>query len=622
MRNITTTVTLLLMGMGQALLAQPKSAPKQSPVIIVETTFPGANAAVVADTVAAPIEQQVNGVEGMLHMRSRCTNDGRYVLSVTFRPGSDVNQAQVLVQNRVSLALALLPEEVKRLGITTRKEPGEALFYACLYSSDKKYDPLYLSNYATLKIVDELNRVAGVGDVKTIGLRDYAMRIRLDPQKLEARKLTPGDVVNALKGQNVQVPAGRIGQPPVPNGQMFEYTVKPQGRLTDPEDFAKVIVKATDKGTLVRLGDVAKVELGASASQQLVLLNGKAAVVLAISPAPQALLKNVSAALRKKLEQLRTDAPKGLALELAFDFTIGQTKPHEHCQIDVDLPVSASHERTLKTLEHVQTLLGKVDGVQSTLAMTDDISYRGRLLVSLTSLLNKPAADRVNRTKAMRAELAKVTEAVVRLRGPALPGMAPPSYPIDLAIHGEDLARVRKLADAVAERLCKNDKLIDVWVNQDSMLQPVLNVEIDRKAAQERGVSLTDVFDVLQAHAGSIYVNDFNRFGRTWQVTLIAGPKQKERWRIDDLKQLKVRNKKGELEPLSGFVKIREVAGPVAVERLNMQPMVSITANLGYPTTLAQARTLCESAVNEARKELHLPATYRLTRLRDMPAAK
>src|SRR3954469_6711520 len=201
------------------------------PTVEVSAFYPGANAKVVADTVAAPIEQQVNGAENMVYMSSTCTNDGTYTLTITFRIGVDLNMAQVLVQNRVALAEPILPELVKRRGVTVKKKSPSTLMIVNLFSPDKSRDNLYLSNYATIQLRDELARLDGVGDITYMGQRYYSMRVWLDPEKMSFRNLTATDVTRAIEQQNVQVAAGQIGQPPVPNGQVFQYTMTTLGRL-------------------------------------------------------------------------------------------------------------------------------------------------------------------------------------------------------------------------------------------------------------------------------------------------------------------------------------------------------------------------------------------------------
>src|ERR671938_1455549 len=213
------------------------------PTVEVSAYYPGANAQVVADTVAAPIEQQVNGVEGMMYMSSQCTNDGNYTLTVTFQPGTDLNISQVLVQNRESLAEAVLPELVKRRGISVKKKSPNVLLIVNLSSKDGSRTSLELSNFATIQIRDELSRLPGVGDITYLGQRDYSMRLWLDPQKLAAYNLNAEDVIQAVQAQNVQVAAGQIGQPPTPSGQVSQYIITTLGRLQNTEQFENIVVK-------------------------------------------------------------------------------------------------------------------------------------------------------------------------------------------------------------------------------------------------------------------------------------------------------------------------------------------------------------------------------------------
>src|SRR5436305_10975194 len=218
------------------------------PTVQVSAIYPGAKAQVVADTVAAPIEQEVNGVENMLYMSSQCTNDGQMYLNVTFALGTDLNMAQVLVQNRVSVAEATLPEEVKRQGVTTKKKSPSILLCINLISPNARYNQLYLSNFATIQVKDAIARLKGVGDVTFLGPRDYSMRIWLDPEKVARLNMTPADVIAAVKEQNVQVAAGRLGQAPTPAGQGFQLTVKTLGRLTDEDEFKNIVIKVGQKG--------------------------------------------------------------------------------------------------------------------------------------------------------------------------------------------------------------------------------------------------------------------------------------------------------------------------------------------------------------------------------------
>jgi len=299
------------------------------PTVQVTAMYPGANAEVVAESVAAPIEQQVNGVENMLYMSSQCTNDGVYNLTVTFDLGTDLDMAQVLVQNRVSLAMPLLPSQVQVQGVSTKKKSPSILLAINLISPDGRYDDLYLSNYATTQIKDELLRINGVGDVAYLGQRDYSMRVWLDPQKMAARNLTTSDVVRAVQAQNVQVAAGQIGQQPVPDGQQFQFTMSTLGRLTDPDQFGEIILKASRgdhregfaSSQVVRLRDVAEIELGAQQYDQICQLDGKPAIGLAVFQLPGSNALDVADAVKARVAELKQDFPAGLDYRIVYDTT-------------------------------------------------------------------------------------------------------------------------------------------------------------------------------------------------------------------------------------------------------------------------------------------------------------
>ncbi len=291
------------------------------PTVSVSCSYPGASATVVADTVAAPIEQQVNGVEGALYMSSQCTNDGAYSLNITFKLGTDLDMAQVLVQNRVSMALPTLPDVVKQTGVITKKKSPNIMLVVNLFAPDGRYDQLYLSNYATIQLKDELARLTGVGDVALLGQQDYSMRVWLDPERLWARGLTSGDVVKAVQEQNVQVAAGQIGQPPVPAGQDFQYTMSTLGRLTEPAQFGAIIIKTGKAGELTRLRDVARIELGSKNQDQSCTLDGQPSVGLAVFQLPGSNALATADGVRAKVAELKQRFPAGLDYAIVYDTT-------------------------------------------------------------------------------------------------------------------------------------------------------------------------------------------------------------------------------------------------------------------------------------------------------------
>ncbi len=296
----------------------PEIAP---PTIVVRASYPGADAETIAATVATPLEQEINGVEHMLYMSSYSSGDGAMSLTITFRLGTDLDQAQVLVQNRVSIAEARLPEEVRRLGITTAKSSPDLMMVIHMLSPDDTYDQLYVSNYARSRVRDILLRLDGVGDVLIFGEREYSLRIWLDPEKLSAYGMTAGDVVEALREQNVQVSGGSIGAPPINDGTAFQYTVTTQGRFDDARDFRYVIVKSTEDGRLIALEDVARIELGAKDYVTNSYLNGKAAVALGIFQRPGTNALGAAEEIQKTIRELSADFPKGLSYEIIYNPT-------------------------------------------------------------------------------------------------------------------------------------------------------------------------------------------------------------------------------------------------------------------------------------------------------------
>jgi hydrophobe/amphiphile efflux-1 (HAE1) family protein len=290
------------------------------PSVVVHASYPGANPKVIADTVAAPLEQAIVGVEDMLYMSSTSTMDGSLTLTVTFRIGADIDRAQVQVQNRVSQALPRLPEEVRDLGVNTVKASSNLTLVVNLTSPTGRYDSLYLRNYAVLNVKDVLARLPGMGDVQVFGGGDYSMRVWLDPQKLAARNLTAGDVVDAIREQNVQVAAGQLGAPPS-NSTEFQIALNTAGRLTDEQQFRDIVIKTGADEQLVRLGDVARVEMGAQAYGVRSLLDNKPSLAIPVFQSPGANALELSASVRKTMEELKKNFPQGMDYGILYDPT-------------------------------------------------------------------------------------------------------------------------------------------------------------------------------------------------------------------------------------------------------------------------------------------------------------
>jgi multidrug efflux pump len=292
------------------------------PTVVVRTVFPGANPKVIAETVAAPLEQQINGVEGMLYMFSQSTADGAMTLTVTFALGSDLDNAQVQVQNRVSQGLPRLPPEVQRVGVTTEKASPDFIMVVHLVSPDERYNMLYLSNYAHLRVKDELARIAGVGSAQVFGAGEYSMRVWLDPNRLAARQLTATDVVRAIREQNIQVAAGVLGGPPSPSDTTFQLSINARGRLQTEDQFADIVVRAGQEGQITRIRDVGRVELGSNQYALRSLLDNQPAVAIGIFQRPGTNAIEASNQVRATMERLKKAFPEGMDYRIVYDPTI------------------------------------------------------------------------------------------------------------------------------------------------------------------------------------------------------------------------------------------------------------------------------------------------------------
>jgi HAE1 family hydrophobic/amphiphilic exporter-1 len=315
------SIVILIAGVvSQSALPIAKFPEITPPTVQVTAFYPGANPEVIAETVAAPIEQEVNGVEDMIYMSSNSTDDGSYTLNVTFEIGTDMDMATVLVQNRVAIANSKLPQDVRRQGVTTKKMSTQIVQFITL-TSDGRYDDLYLSNYATINIKDELSRIQGVGSVTVFGAEEYSMRIWLDPRKLKARNMTTEDVLAAISEQNVQVAAGRVGEPPAPEGTSFQLVVNTLGRLRDEKQFEDLIIKTTEGGRITRIKDVARVELGGKNYNRSSRFNGKNAATISIYQLPGANALELAARIRERMDELSGRFPEGLEYAIPFDTT-------------------------------------------------------------------------------------------------------------------------------------------------------------------------------------------------------------------------------------------------------------------------------------------------------------
>src|ERR1700712_76141 len=330
-RPIFATVLSLLLTIAGAIVQRtlpvseyPDIAP---PTIAITATYPGASAEVISQTVATPIEQEVNGVDDMLYIVSQATGDGRLQINVVFKPGTNIDTAQVLVQNRVAVAQPRLPIDVTRLGVTVKKSSPDLMMVIHMISPDGSRNQQYISNYATLYVKDVLSRVDGVGDAQVFGARDYAMRIWLDPAKLAARELTVGDVVAALQANNLQVAAGAINQPPAESPGGFQVAVQTLGRLTDPAEFGNIVVRTEDVGGIVRIRDIGRVELGSQDYTINAYLDDATATALVLFQRPGSNALATSDAVKKVMEDAKRDFPSGLDYSIVYNPTefVGQS---------------------------------------------------------------------------------------------------------------------------------------------------------------------------------------------------------------------------------------------------------------------------------------------------------
>ena len=571
----------------------------------------------MADTVAAPIEQQVNGVEKMRYMRSLCNNDGTYRLQVTFAENADVDMEQVLVQNRVALALPVLPDAVQQRGVTVRKKSPGAILIVILRSPDGSRNIRDLSNEAAVRLKDELARLPGTADVTCIGCIDCAARVKLNPEKMATRNLTVGDVVAALQQQNAQAATGQIGQPATPPRNGFQITVTGP-RLTDPKQLGEIVLSADAGGHVTRLKDVAGVEAETGAQGSQALLNGKPIVALAVYLLPGARPRTVSAAVRTKLAELRPSLAKGIDADVSFDFTSNRepadrpTTPH-YLLLDLVQPGGASAERTLKAFTRCQTLLHDVAGVQGILALSenpiDAFPARPCLVVRLAPA-GKTSPGREKVVETIRSRLASVAEATVRLRDlSAQGGFRPGGYAVEMAVEDRGLEQkhLGELANRLAKRLRETKKLTDVWADSE-LTSPQVYVDVDRAKAAHQGVSLNDIFGTLQVTGGGLFVNDSNRFGQTCQVRVESDSKKPA-----DIGKLAVRSAAGRMVPLSAIVSVRMTAGPPFIDRFNLYPIVEVSANPAAGASLDQIHSICEALFGAIRKELGLSEAYRLS---------
>ncbi len=830
------SIVIVLAGLiTVGLLPIEKTPDITPPTVKVSATYPGASASVIADTVATPIEQQVNGVEDMIYMSSKSSDDGKMELTVTFEVGTDIDMATVLVQNRVSIAEPQLPEEVRKQGITVKKQSTNITLLVNLVSPDGDYDELFLSNYINLNIKDVLSRVPGVGEIVVFGAKDYGMRIWIDPNRLAARNLTTNDIVAALQDQNVQVAAGQIGAPPAPSGQNFQYTINTLGRLTSVEQFEDIVVKTSDDGRVLRLKDVARVELGAQAYNMFVELNEAPSIALGVYQLPGANALAVAEGIKAEMERLSAKFPTGVEYRIVFDTTLFVTSsirevvetlfvaallviltvyvflqdlritliptitipvsligtlavmmpldmsintlslfglvlaigivvddsilvventmriidteglpakeatekamgeitgpviattlvllavfvpsamlsgitgrlyqqfaltiatatifssinaltlspalcgillrptktkhgvfftafnkvfdvttkryagivgtllrrtaivalamlgfyaatvwsfmevpggfiPDEdqgYFFVNVQLPDGATLERTAEVLDRVNAILSDTDGVANVISIGGysilDSLFRTNSGCCFVVL--DPWDERTSKNLQIVPIMQSVTARTSQIEDAiSLTFMPPPIDGLGNAGGFEFQLQDRESAGLVQLQAIATDMVSagmqdPVLTRMNSNLQtnvPQIFLDIDRTKASKEGVPLETIFSTLQANLGSLYVNDFNRFGRVYKVMVQAD--SEFRSKVDDINQLQVRNRFGDMIPLSTLVAVQETVGPQTISHFNLFPTATITGQAAAGYSSGQAVTAMEGLASQ-----------------------
>ncbi len=809
--SVISIVIVIAGSISVGLLPTAKFPEITPPTVEVSANYPGAGADVVAETVAAPIEQEVNGVENMIYMSSTSASDGSYKLTVTFEVGTDLDMAQVLVQNRSKLAEPKLPEEVRREGVKVKKKSPSIILIASLFSSDDRYDELFMSNYATLRLRDTISRIKGVGDVTIFPASDYSMRIWLDPHQIKSRNMTTNEVVSAIREQNVQVAAGQIGRPPVPPGQNFQYPINVFGRLSEIDHFEDIVIKTAEGGRVTRLKDVARIELGGKTYDITSRLSGAASASIAIYQLPGSNALEVSGNVRAAMKEMSAFFPEGLEYSIPYDTTMfveasikqviqtlieaavlvavvlflflqnwratlipavtipvsligtlavllaagfslnmltlfglvlaigivvddaivvveattaymekglnrreaaikameevsgpviattlvllavfvpaaflpgitGQLQrqfamtiaiatlfstinaltlspalaglvlklPPEkknfffrgfdkffqktgngyttvvktlvrrsaialllalgligltgwqfaqlptgflpvedqgYMLVSVQLPDSASQERTGEVLDQVDAALKETEGIKDWVtfggfSMIDNANLPNMAVVFVTLI---PWEERKTPELSQEAILADVSRQFNEIEEAIVYPFLPP--PVDGLGVGNGFQM--QLEDRGGVGLQELEKMA-LELIQDGNAQtglsslystfrpnmPQLFAEVDRLKAMNLGVPLNEVFGTLQAYLGSVYVNDFNKFGRTWQVTAQAD--HQFRVEPDDILTLDVRNNDGEMVPIGTLVDVDRIVAPQVILRYNLYPAASI----------------------------------------------
>jgi multidrug efflux pump subunit AcrB len=566
------------------------------PVIRVAATYPGADARTLDETVLSPLYRQISGVEGMTRIESEARNDGTGTLTVYFHPKAELNLAEVQVHNRVNLALPTVPEPCRRLGVAVRKVPaGPPQFWLALTSTGPNTDEKDLKNYALVYLKPEFSRTLGVTDVRVVGAEDFGMQVWLKPDRLRAYQLMAGDVIDALRRQNpLTAVGGTLG------GKASGTTVTASGRLSKPEEFANVILRASADGEILRLKDVARVELG-NAMNGFTRVNGKPAALIAVTAWPG----RVTADQFVKAEGVG-DLPPGMKFEVIADRTADR-----FVAVEVQLPPGTTLERTedvvARATESIRELPGKPDSF--TFSETG-VSNEATIFVKVHAKGGPTAAEidkALSDLPGVKIRVGDVSPGKEAF--PARIALTDPNEFRDPGERGEE--RFREVVGRVLARLAK-DKDVAASAAFPGPAAPRHVVEIDRDKCAQKLVELNDLFTTLQASLGGVYATDFHKFGRAFRVTVQTDPQFARH--LEDLDNLFVRNDKGEMVPLSALMKVRKSSGPAAVMRINGYRAAIITSSPAPGKTPAETGARCAELAQEA-----LPRGYRVKDLTGPP---
>ncbi|CFW58311.1 TPA: efflux RND transporter permease subunit [Yersinia enterocolitica] len=566
------------------------------PVVSVSAVYPGASARDVAQAIASPLEAQVNGVSNMLYMESTSGNNGSYQLSITFASGTDPDMAAVEVQNRISQVSAQLPAEVNENGISVRKRASNLLLGVSVFSPKQTHDALFVSNYTSIQLRDAIARINGVGDVQVFGARDYSMRVWLNPQRMESLNVSVQDIIAALQQQNVQAAAGQIGSSPSTPDQQQTLTISGQGRLSDPQEFANVIIRSNPQGGMIRLGDVARVALGAQNYQVSAAQNQTESAFLVVYPVPGANALNVANGVRDEMARLPT--------------SFLPEEDQGYFFVSLQLPDGASLNRTQTVMDQMYQQVTANDAVEDVIKITgfsllsgNNSPNAGFAIVMLKPWGQRPHIDQVLAN--IQANLAAIPSAMIMaVNPPAIAGLGSAS--------GFDL-RIQALLGQTPQELAQVSQGIIFAANQDPKLNrvfttfsasvPETNLSIDRDRAALLQVPVSRIFQTLQTSLGGMNAGDFTLNNRMFRVQLQND--MDFRQRTAQINSLNVRSDNGVLVSLANLVTLTPSVGAPFISNFNQFPSVAISGSAADGASSGQAMAAMEALLAQ-----NLPQGY------------